>query len=151
MAAADVYKKAVYFLLVAGSVLLALVVLSLLEEVGRNYLVAHFAFDLDPRGRLIPRPGPDAPDMMTATGISLVENVLRIFKVVLWMVFVVSVIRLLTRLMFETVLRSAAQTEIASLLKTVLSVVIYIVAWGIALVVSFLSLLLIGKTIVGMF
>ena len=129
MAAADFYKKAVYFLLVAGSVLLALVILSLLEEVGRNYLVSHFAFDLDPRGRLIPRTGADAPDMLTSTGISLVENVLRIVKVVLWLAFVVSVIRLLTRLLFETVLRSAAQTEIASLLKTVLSVVIYIVAF----------------------
>lgn len=129
MAAADVYKKAVYFLLVAGSVLLALILLSFLEEFGRNYLVGHFPFDVDPRGRLVPRPGVDAPDMMTATGVSLVENVVRIFKVVLWMVFVVAVIRLLTRLLFETVLRSAAQTEIASLLKTVLSIVIYIVAF----------------------
>ena len=129
MAAADVYKKAVYFLLVAGSVLVALVILSLLEEFGRNYIVGNFAFDLDPRGRLVPRPGPDAPDMMTSTGISLVENVLGIIKVVLWMAFVVAVIRLLTRLLFETVLRSAAQTEIASLLKTVISIVIYIVAF----------------------
>ncbi|MEO5860489.1 MAG: mechanosensitive ion channel family protein [Pyrinomonadaceae bacterium] len=129
MAAADFYKKVIYFVLVAGSVLLALIILSFLEEVGRNYLISNFPFDLDPRGRLIPRPGPGAPDMMTATGISLVENVLRIFKIVLWMVFVVSVIRLLTRLLFETVLRSASQTEIASLLKTVLSVVIYIVAF----------------------
>ena len=129
MAAADLYKKAFYFLIVAGSVLLALFILSLFEEVGRNYLVSDFGFDLDPRGRLTPRPGPDAPDMMTATGISLVENVIRIFKVILWMVFVVSVIRLITRLLFETVLRSASQTEIASLLRTVLSIVIYIVAF----------------------
>jgi small-conductance mechanosensitive channel len=129
MAAADLYKKAFYFLIVAGSVLLVLFILSLLEEVGRNYLVSDFGFDLDPRGRLIPRPGPDAPDMMSATGISLVENVIRIFKVILWMVFVVSIIRLLTRLLFETVLRSAAQTEIATLLRTVLSIVVYIVAF----------------------
>ncbi len=129
MAAADFYKKAIYFLIVAGSVLLALIVLSLLEEFARSYLIANFPLDVDARGRLVGRPGPDAPDMMTTTGISLVENVLSIIKVVLWMAFVVSVIRLLTRLLFETVLRSASQTEIASLLKTVLSIVIYIVAF----------------------
>lgn len=129
MAAADFYKKAVVFLIVAGSVLLALVVLSIVEEFGRNYLVAHFPFDVDPRGRLVPRPGAEAPDMMTSTGISLVENILAIFKVVLWMVFVVSIIRLITRMLFQTVLRTAAQTEIAALLKTVLSIVIYIVAF----------------------
>ncbi len=67
--------------------------------------------------------------MMTSTGISLIENILGIFKVVLWMVFVVSIIRLITRMLFQTVLRSAAQTEIAALLKTVLSIVIYIVAF----------------------
>ncbi|MDI1243763.1 MAG: mechanosensitive ion channel family protein [bacterium] len=129
MAAADLYKKAFYFLIVAGSVLLALFILSLLEDAGRNYLVSDFGFDFDSRGRLAPRAGPDAPNMMTVTGISLIENVIRIFKVILWMVFVVSLIRLLTNILFETVLRSAAQTEIATLLRTVLSIVIYIVAF----------------------
>lgn len=132
MAAADVYRKAVYFLIVAGSVLLALIVLSLLEEIGRGYLIDNFPFQLDPRGNLVVRAlreGESAPSMVATTGLSLVENVLSIIKVVLWMAFVVSVIRLLTRLLFETVLRSASQTEIASLLKTVLSIVIYIVAF----------------------
>lgn len=132
MAAADFYKKAVYFLILAGSVLLALVLISLLEEYGRNYLITKFPFQVDAQGGLVVRAlqeGETAPDMMTTTGISLVENILRIFKVVLWMVFVVAIIRLITRLLFHTVLRSAAQTEIASLLKTVLSIVIYIVAF----------------------
>lgn len=129
MAASDVYKKAVYFLVIAGSVLLAIVILSLLEEVGRNYLLSNFPFELDAGGRLLPKSGAEAPDMVTTTGISLVENVLRIIKVVLWMAFVVSIIRMLTQLLFETFLRSASQTEIASLLKTVLSIVVYIVAF----------------------
>jgi small-conductance mechanosensitive channel len=128
MAAADLYKKAFYFLIVAGAILLTLVILSLLEEFGRTYLVQNFPFQLDPRGRLVPKEG-TATDMMTITGVSLVENILRIVKLVLWLAFVVAIIRLITRLLFETVLRSAAQTEIASLLKTVLSIVVYIVAF----------------------
>ncbi len=129
MAAADLYKKAVYFLIVAGSVLLALVLISLLEEWGHKYLVNNFPFVVDTRGHLVPKPGGEAPDMMTATGVSLFENILRIVKIVLWMVFVVAVIRMVQRLLFATVLRSVSQSEITSLLKTVLSIVIYIVAF----------------------
>lgn len=129
MAASELYKKAVYLLIVAGAIVLALAVISLFEEFGRNYLLSNFPFELDPRGRIVPKTGADAPDMMTTTGISLVETILRMVKVILWLAFVVVVIRLITRLLFETVLRSAAQTEIATLLRTILSVIIYIVAF----------------------
>ena len=129
MAAADFYKKATYFLIVAGSILLALFLISLFEEVGHNYLVANFPFELDARGHLVAKSGTDAPDMMTSTGISLVENILRIVKVVLWMAFVVVIIRLIFKFLFETVLRSAALSELASLGKTVISIIIYIVAF----------------------
>ena len=129
MAAAEFYKKAVYFLIVAGSILLALVLISLFEEVGHNYLVANFPFEIDVRGHLIAKSGNEAPDMMTSTVISLVENILRIVKVILWMAFVVVIVRLIIRFLFETVLRSAAQSEITSLGRTVFSIVIYIVAF----------------------
>ena len=119
MAAAEFYKKAVYFLIVAGSILLALVLISLFEEVGHNYLIANFPFEIDVRGHLVAKSGNEAPDMMTSTVISLVENILRIVKVILWMAFVVVIVRLIIRFLFETVLRSAAQSEITSLGRTV--------------------------------
>jgi len=130
MAAADFYKKAFYFLVVAGSITLILILLTFAEEWGHGYLIAHFPFDLDVRGHLVPRTvGTEVPDMMMATGISLVENILRIIKIVLWMVLVITVIRMLTSLIFETLLRNSSQAEIASLAKTVLSIIIYIVAF----------------------
>ena len=129
MAAAEFYKKAAYFLIVAGSILLALVLISLFEEVGHNYLIANFPFEIDVRGHLVAKSGNEAPDMMTSTAISLVENILRIVKIVLWMAFVVVIVRLFIRFLFETVLRSAAQSEITSLGRTVFSIVIYIVAF----------------------
>lgn len=129
MAQADFYRKTIYFLIVAVSVLVALFLLSLFEDIGRNYLISNFPFDLDVRGRLVARTGADAPDMMTTTGISLVENILRIIKIVLWMAFVIALLRLVIGLLYETVLRSAANSEIASLVKSVLSIIIYIVAF----------------------
>lgn len=129
MAAAEFYKKAVYFLIVAGALLLTLFLISLFEDIGRTQLTQSPSFTLDPMGNLVPKTGPDAPSMMLLTGISLVETILRIVKLALWLAFVVVIVRLITRLLFETVLRSAAQTEIATLLRTVLSIVIYIVAF----------------------
>lgn len=129
MAAAEAYRKAFLFLIVAGSILLALVLLSLLEDLGRNYLAESQSFAYDAQGNLVAAAGPDAPGMMTTTVISLVENVFRVVKVLLWLVFVVAIVRMITRLLFETVLRAAAQSEVASLAKTVLSIVIYIVAF----------------------
>jgi len=129
MAAAEFYKKAVYFLIVAGALLLTLFLISLFEDIARGQLAQSPSFTMDPLGNLVPKTGPDAPSMMMLTWISLVETILRIVKLVLWLAFVVVIIRLVTRLLFETVLRGAAQTEIATLLKTVLSIVIYIVAF----------------------
>lgn len=129
MAAADFYKKLLYLSIIAGSILLALLAISFAEEIGHNYLAANFGFFLDERGHLMPKVGPEAPDMMTSTGASLIENILRIVKVVLWMALVITVVRMVTRLLLESVLRSASNAEITSLAKTVLSIIIYIVAF----------------------
>lgn len=129
MAAAEAYRKAFLLLIVAASILLALFLLSIFEDIGRSYLAEGASFTIDAQGNLVAAQGADAPSMMTTTSISLVENLLRLVKVLLWLVFVVVVVRMVTKLLFETVLRAAAQSEIASLAKTVLSIVIYIVAF----------------------
>lgn len=129
MAAAKLYKKTVYFLLTAGSIALVLILLSLLDEWGHNYLIANYGFEIDPRGHLVAKTGADAPSMMTSTGVNLVENIIRIFKIIVWMILVISIVRMIARLFFATILKGASQSEIASLVRTVLSIVIYIVAF----------------------
>lgn len=129
MAAANIYKKAVYFLIVASAVVLTLVLISLFEDMARNYLVQSGSFAFDPQRNLVAVEGEAAPGMMAVTGISLLETILKIAKVVLWLAFVVVIIRLVVSFLFETVLRSVAQSEIGSLLRTVLSIVVYIVAF----------------------
>lgn len=129
MAPPDAYKKAFYFLLVAGSLTLVLILVSLFEEWGHNYAIANLGFEADLKGHLVAKTSGDAPDMMTSTAITLVENLIRIFKIILWMILVISVIRIITSLIFETILKSASQSEIASLARTVLSIIVYIVAF----------------------
>lgn len=129
MAAADLYKKLLYFSIIAGSLLLVLLVLSFVEEVGHYYLVENLGFLLDERGHLTPKTGADAPDMITSTAASLIETILRIVKVVLWMALVITIVRMVTRFLLGSVFRSASNAEITSLAKTVLSVIIYIVAF----------------------
>ena len=129
MAAAKLYKKTVYFLLTAGSIALVLILLSLLDEWGHNYLIANYGFEIDPRGHLVAKTGADAPSMMTSTGVNLVENIIRIFKIIVWMILVISIVRMVARVFLETILKGASQSEIASLVRTVLSIVIYIVAF----------------------
>jgi small-conductance mechanosensitive channel/CRP-like cAMP-binding protein len=67
--------------------------------------------------------------MVTSTAVSLVENVLRIVKILLWMVLVISTVRTVTRLVSEAIFTGANQSEISSLIRTVLSIIIYIVAF----------------------
>ena len=129
MPAAELRRRAIYFLILAGSIILILFTLTLVEEWAYNYLIANWGFEIDPRGRLTARTGAGAPDMITSTGVSLVESILRIVKIILWMVLVIATIRMITRTIFETILRNSTQTEISSLVKTVLSIIIYIVAF----------------------
>ena len=129
MSASELRRRAIYYLLLAGSIVVTLFVLRLVEEWGHNYLIANWGFEIDGLGQLTSKTGAGAPDMVTSTSVSLVENILRIVKVVLWMVLVISTVRTLVRLVSETVFKNATQSEIASLVRTVVSVIVYIVSF----------------------
>src|SRR5687768_1430768 len=129
MPAAELRRRAIFFLVLAGWIILFLIAITAIEEWGHNQLVTNWGFDLDARGHLVPRTGDDAPDMMTSTGVSLVEAILRIVKIILWMVLVIAAVRMIMRVIFATILRTSTQTEISSLVRTVLSIIIYIVAF----------------------
>jgi small-conductance mechanosensitive channel len=130
MPAAELRRRAIFFLVLAGWIIFFLIAITLIEDWGHGQLVSHWGFDLDARGHLTARTGtPDAPGMMTTTGVSLVEAILRIVKIILWMVLVIASVRMIMRIIFATILRTSTQTEISSLVRTVLSIIIYIVAF----------------------
>ncbi len=129
MAASELYKRTFYFLVVAGSITVILLLFPVVESWRHDYVVKHFGYELTNQGVLAPKTGEGAPDMMTVTGISLFENIIRILKIIIWMILVISIIRMLTYLIFEAIWRNANQSEISSLIKTVLSMVLYIVSF----------------------
>lgn len=152
MPASELQKKVVYFLLFAGLLVLILVLFPFLEEWTRSYLSARFGLIVAPDGSVSVASG-DIPGKMTETTISLVVNILHIVKIILWMALVIATVRFLLYLIGKTIYRNAAQGEISSLLKTVLSVIIYIVAFFIIFQSQFpgvqLTALFTGSTIVG--
>lgn len=85
--------------------------------------------------------------------ISLLDTASRIFRLLLWMAVVVSIVRYLSYLIFGAALRNSGEQEISSLLRTVLTVGIYIVAFFIIFQTQFpkveLAPLFTGSAIIG--
>lgn len=85
--------------------------------------------------------------------VGVVDGLLRVVVVIIAMALVVAIVRFLTYLIVTTVYRGTSPGEISSLLKTVLSVIVYIVAFFIIFQSQFptveLTALFTGSTIVG--
>ncbi|NNE67060.1 MAG: mechanosensitive ion channel [Pyrinomonadaceae bacterium] len=85
--------------------------------------------------------------------ISFLDTTFRVLRLLLWMGIVISVVRYLSYLIFGAALRKAGEQEISSLLRTVLTVGIYIVAFFIIFQTQFpkveLAPLFTGSAIIG--
>ncbi|MGD9561014.1 MAG: cyclic nucleotide-binding domain-containing protein [Pyrinomonadaceae bacterium] len=127
MPPSELQKRSVVFLIFAGAVTLTLVVLPFVESGLQEYGLAQFGLALTADGQVVSSDG-SPTGMMTSSLISLVVNLFHIAKIILWMALVISVVRFVAFLIFNTALRGA-QSEISSLLRTVISVVLYIVAF----------------------
>lgn len=64
-----------------------------------------------------------------ATAYPLFENISKIFKIILWLALVVAVVRFANTLIFGTALRKTGTQETSGLLRNVISIIIYIVAF----------------------
>ncbi len=152
MAASELQKKAAYFLIFASILALILILFPFAEEWVRAYLAAKFGLIVAADGSVVVADG-DMPAKMTETSISLVVNILHIVKIFLWMALIIAVVRFVGHLVVKTAYRNATQGEISSLLKTVLSIIIYIVSFFIIFQSQFptvqLAPLFTGSTIIG--
>lgn len=59
----------------------------------------------------------------------LFANILKIFKIILWMALVIAFVRFINLLIFGTALRNTSNQETSGLLRNVVSIIIYIVAF----------------------
>ncbi|PYS99120.1 MAG: hypothetical protein DMF63_13705 [Acidobacteria bacterium] len=151
MPASELRKKAAFFAIFAGIVILVLVLMPLVEDRFFSYFLEHYGISITPGGELVPRSGDVPPDMMVKTSIAVAINVIRIVEILLWMALVISVVRFVGHLIVSTI--RGSQSEVSSLVKTVLSIIIYIVSFFIIFQTQYpevpLAPLFTGSTILG--
>lgn len=150
MPASELQKKLVSSL---GLVVLITIVLVLFpsDETLKAYLANSFGLIIN-NGVVASPTGGNIP-MMVDTTVTLVQNIANIFEIILWMALVVTVVRLIFFAVAKTLYRGSKQGEVSSLLKTVLSVIVYIVAFFIIFQSQYpdvqLAPLFTGSTIIG--
>ncbi len=152
MPSSELYRRTLFFLVFAGIVIIVLMVLPFVETGLQEYVLARFGLGITPEGQVIHTDG-TAPAMMTITLIGVGLNIFHIVKIVLWMALVIAIVRYVWFLVMKTAFRGSGQTEISSLLKTVISIVVYIVAFFIVFQSQYpnvqLAPLFTGSTIIG--
>ena len=141
-----------YLLITAGLIILALIVFPIFAEYLKHLLVERFNLTISPEGVATAAPG-EPQGKMGETVVSVISTIFTICTVILLMALVVTIIRFITAVVTRTVYRNAAQGEISSLLKTVVTVIIYIVAFFVIFQSQFPSVqlapLFTGSTIIG--
>ena len=152
MPAADFKQKALVFVLFTGIVILILLLLSIPELSVYSYFVEHHRYVLSlPEGIPILPAGAQRPGMLVETLVSLTIHLFRIIRIFLWMALIISVVRFVGYGILSTF--RGSQPEVSSLIKTVLSIVIYIVSFFIVFQTQYpdvpLAPLFTGSTILG--
>src|SRR5215213_4640603 len=142
MAVSELRKKTVFLLLSIAIITLVLIIIPT-DETLDDYLKQVALFNST--GSM--------PSQVGETIKNLIFHVAHIVKIVLWMAIVIIIVRYVNYLIFHLALRSTTQTEISSLLKTVLSIVVCIVAFFIIFQSQYprveLAPLFTGSTILG--
>ena len=151
MPASDFRKRALVFILFAGTVTLILVLMPFAEAQVQAYFFNNFGITITQEGNPVPASGDQPPGMMVATSIALAVNLVRILRIILWMALIISVVRFIGQTILSTI--RGSQPEVSSLLKTVLSIIIYIVSFFIIFQTQYpdvpLAPLFTGSTILG--
>ncbi len=152
MSSNDYRKKSFLLLAVIAVVILVLLCLPLIEDWLRQSVYSQFNLVINEDNEIVSVDGTE-PGQAATTVLGLVVNLLLIIKIILWMSIVVSVVRLFTQLIFTSALKKTGQQEVSSLLRTILSVIIYIVAFFIIFQTQYpkipLAPLFTGSTILG--
>lgn len=110
----ELKKQFVIFIFSAGIVALILVLFPFVEPTLRKYVAELFGA---------------SDSTMGETAVELFVNILKIFKIILWMALVIAIVRFINSLVFGTALRNTSSQETSGLLRNVVSIIIYIVAF----------------------
>jgi len=154
MAASELQKRIVYILVIVVAISFLLMLLPAVENWITNFAVSEYGLIISDSGAVTMADG-STPNMMIQTSINLISHLVKIVKIILLMLLVVSIVRFIGFLITKTIYRtkSGKAGEASSLIRTVLSIVIYIVAFFIIFQSVFptvaLAPLFTGSTIIG--
>ncbi len=152
MESGNLQKKFYIFIAVVASVTLILILVPFVEEWLRQSIYSQFNLVINAEDQIVSTTG-GQPSQLAEILLGLMVNALRIIKIILLMTIVITVIKFIMDVIFGTALKNSTQYEISSLLKTVLSVIIYIVAFFIIFQTQYpkipLAPLFTGSTILG--
>jgi len=93
MPTSEFQRKAVFFVFFAGTLILILFALPFAESWLKDYFALHYGLVITPEGRAVAADG-NAVGKMTDTTVSMVVNMLHVFKIVFWMALIISVVRI---------------------------------------------------------
>lgn len=124
MFASELRKKSVLFIFSAGILISILVMFPMLESLLRTYILEYFNLQLSAEGEII-KPASEGGETLYY----LFINFFHIIKILIWMGLVVAIIKFLNFLIFHGAFRNSQQNEISSLLRSVFSIIVYIVAF----------------------
>lgn len=144
-------EKNIAYSLVVILALIAILVLLPSDETLTQLLAEALGLSFD-KG-VISSPTGDPLPMMVDKAIYIVRSIASVIKVILWMALIVTIVRMVFFLIGRTFFRGSTGAEVSSLIKTVLSVVIYIVSFFVIFQSQFpdiqLAPLFTGSTIIG--
>jgi small-conductance mechanosensitive channel len=128
MASSEAQKRILLYVVVASVAVAALAALPFIEHWLRTVFFPPLGWTFDGTWQLIARDTSDV-SMMASTYAALIDHFFRLLKVALAMALVIAIVRLIVFLIFGR--RGDNKREISSLLKTVLSVGLYVIAFAI--------------------
>lgn len=150
MAASDLQKKAVFLFIFVGLTILILLSLPVVELWLQTSILPQFGMTFTKGWQLSAE---SASMSMHASYANAIDSAFRIFRIVLWMALVIAIVRFIAAFILRTAFRTSKQPEVSSLVKTVSSIVIYIVAFFIIFQTQYpdvpLTPLFTGSTILG--
>jgi small-conductance mechanosensitive channel/CRP-like cAMP-binding protein len=117
MKRSELSKRFFVFLIFAGIMIAALIVLPFAQPFLKSNVVNFFG-GLESTGQA----------NMGETAGGLFDNFIKVFKIILWMGLVIAIVRLFSSLIFNNLLRSIRNLELARLVRNVVSILLYIVA-----------------------
>ena len=131
-------------LILAAITISSLIFLSIIQEPTIEYVTRFF--------KIVNQDEMESTQMSQLTG-ELLGNFFRILKIILWFVLVISIIRFINFLIFSRALRNTSSYELTTLIRNVVVILIYIIAFFIIFQSQYpavqLAPLFTGSTIIG--